>query len=93
MAPNPNNTYQLAGVMPIYPKRAQPSVTLSGASTFTNMWQGGSSTPSAVAFGVYSNKSVYPYITSSTNQGGYSTLLQLNAGAVTSNYVIVSAEL
>jgi hypothetical protein len=94
MAPNPNNTFQLAGFVPFnVQKRTSPSISSSGAGTFYNVWLGSASTPSDVGFGSTGTKSMSVNITSSTNQGSYSTRLFLNGGSLSSNYIIVSAEL
>jgi hypothetical protein len=94
MAPNPNNTFQLAGFVPFtVQKRTSPSISYSGAGTFNNVWLGNASTPSDVNFGSAGDKGMNVNITSSTNQGSYSTRLFLNGGALSSNYIIVSAEL
>jgi hypothetical protein len=94
MAPNPSNTFQLAGFVPFnVQKRTSPSISSSGASTFNNVWLGNASTPSDVGFGSTGTKSMSVNITSSTNQGSYSTRLFLNGGSLSSNYIIVSAEL
>lgn len=93
IAPNPNNNTQLAGTFTCVQKRALPTVTESSAGTFTNIWLGGASTPSTVDFSAGGIRSINVNITSSTNQGSYTTRLYLNAGAITSNYVIADAEL
>jgi len=94
MAPNPNNNTQLAGFVPFtVQKRTSPSISYSGAGTFYNVWLGNASTPSDVSFGSAGDKGMNVNITSSTNQGSYSTRLFLNGGALSSNYIIVSAEL
>jgi hypothetical protein len=94
MAPNPNNNTQLAGVVGFtVQKRTSPSISYSGAGTFNNVWLGNASTPSDVGFGSSGDKNMTVNITSSTNQGSYSTRLFLNGGALSSNYIIVSAEL
>ena len=93
IAPYVSNTFQFAGAMPIYPKRAVPSVSLGAAGVFQLQNYGTTYTLSAIGTTSLSPKGILFTGTSSSNLSSYSQSLNLINGALSTNFVTISAEL